>query len=270
VTFHCEDLRDFGVVLVPPSSRDYEPLFVEIQRRVDHSLEKRETSAILVNRSEKSIAAIDAVWRYEDVAGREFQGARLTTGDLLLMPFSAPPEALKAMVYRMAILPGSRRYLGENGLAGDNADVRGPEPDEVWRRGWIFGSGGGGCTPALPIKSVMLILDGVFFLDGEFAGPNRNRLWEKVTKEAKSILDVAKIARSGKDRGLAAAEILREIEELTGPPLEPPPAPGTAMQRRACDIKQRRHLMGDERTVEWLASRAQAPIPNFRRLSLTR
>ncbi len=55
MTFRCEDLPDFGLVLVPPSSPDYEPLFADIQRRVDHSLEKRETSAILVNQSEKSI-----------------------------------------------------------------------------------------------------------------------------------------------------------------------------------------------------------------------
>jgi hypothetical protein len=68
VTFQCEDLSDFGLVLVPPSSPDYEPLLAEIQRRVEYPLEKRETSAILLNDRGKSIAAIDAVWRYEDIA----------------------------------------------------------------------------------------------------------------------------------------------------------------------------------------------------------
>jgi hypothetical protein len=162
VAFQCEDLRDFGVVLVPPNSPDYEPLFADIQRRADHPLEKRETSAILVNQSEKPIAAIDAVWRYEDIAGRTFNGAKITTGDHLLLPFSVPPAHMKMMVYRTAILPGSRRYLGEEGLAGDNTDIRGPEPDEVWKGGCISGLGGGHCTPAFPIKSVTLILDGVF------------------------------------------------------------------------------------------------------------
>jgi hypothetical protein len=274
VTFQCEDLRDFGVVLIPPSSPDYEPLFADIQRRVDHPLEKRETSAILVNQSEKSVAAIDAVWhyigaiwRYEDLAGRTFDGTRLTTGHRLLLPFSVPAEHMKIMFYRMAILPGSRRYLSEHGIgiAGDNSDVREPEHDEVRRGGCISGFGGGHCTSALPIKSVTLILDGVFFLDGEFAGPNRNGLWEKVIKEATSVMDVAKIARDGRDRGIATAEILREIEELTGPPTKHPAAPGKTMQRRAYQIELNRRLMGDERTVDWLVSMASTPLPDYQR-----
>jgi hypothetical protein len=189
MTFQCEDLPNFGLVLVPPSSPDYEPPFAEIARRVECPREKRETSAILVNNSD---------------------GARLATGYGLLLPFSASAAALKIMTYRTAILPGSRRYLWEHGIAGDNTDVRGPEHDEVWKGGIIFGSGTGGghCTPALPIKSVTLILHGVFFLDGEFAA----------------------IARAGRDRGIATVEILREIEEPTGPPPKHPPAPGKTMQ----------------------------------------
>lgn len=265
MTFRCEDLPDFGLVLVPPSSPEYEPLFADIQRRVDHPLEKRETSAILVNQSEKSIAAIDAIWRYEDIAGRTFNGGRVTTGDRLLLPFSVPSAHLKIMAYRMAILPGSRRYPGEKGMAGDNTDVREPEPDEVWKGGCISGLGGGGCAFALPIKSVTLILDGVFFLDGEFAGPNGSRLWEKVTKEAKSFTDVATIARAGRDRGIATAEILREIKELTGPTPKLPPILGKPMQERAYQIKLNRRSMGDDGTVDWVASRANTPLPDYRR-----
>ena len=268
MTFQCEDLRDFGLVLVPPSSPDYEPLLAEIQRRVECPPEKRETSAILINQSEKSIAAIDAVWRYEDLEGRTFDGARITTGDGLLLPFSTPAAALKLMVYRTAILPGSRRYLWEHGIAGDNTDVRGSQHDEVWEGGIIFGSaaGGGHCTPALPVKSVTLILDGVFFLDGEFAGPNRGGLWEKVTEEAKSVMDVATIARAGRDHGVATADILREIEEVTGPPPERPPAPRLGpVPRRAYLIKLNRRSMGDERTVDWLASLTDTTLPKYRR-----
>lgn len=110
-----------------------------------------------------------------------------------------------------------------------------------------------------------LILDGVFFLDGEFAGPNRNGLWEKVTKEAKSVMDVATIARAGRDRGIATGDILHEIEELTGPPTKRPPAPGKTMQRRAYQIKLNRHSIGDERTVDWLASMTNTPLPDYRR-----
>lgn len=35
-TFRCEDLRSAGLILVPPSSPDYDPLLADIQRRIDH------------------------------------------------------------------------------------------------------------------------------------------------------------------------------------------------------------------------------------------
>jgi hypothetical protein len=208
--FQCEGLRDFGLVLVTSSSPDYEPLFADIQRRADHPLEKRETSAIRIS------------------------GHTADNWRPIALAIFGPAERRKMMIYRNAILHGSRRHLGERGIAGDNTDVREPEPDEVWKGGCISGGPGGGrCVSTLPIKSVTLILDGVLFLNGEFAGPNRSGLWERVTNEARSVTDVAMIARGGRDCGIGAAEILREIEELTGPPTEHPPAPRQALQRRA-------------------------------------
>jgi hypothetical protein len=34
--FYCEDLPLHGVVLIPPSSPDYDSLLADIQRRIDH------------------------------------------------------------------------------------------------------------------------------------------------------------------------------------------------------------------------------------------
>jgi hypothetical protein len=212
MTFRCEDLRDFGLILVPPSSPDYDPLLKDIRQRIvpDPDIagmpemfrevmgrfmgsqitpEKRATSAILLNRSDKSIAALSLVWHYEEAGGRtEERPWKNLFGRALLLPFGYSPESLKIEAYRNTILPGSRRYIGEYEMAGDNTDVRLPDPDEV-KNGWAFsGYINGPWIPGGPapvIESVTLVIDGVFFADGAFAGPDRRGLWDEVTSEAR-------------------------------------------------------------------------------------
>jgi hypothetical protein len=50
----------------------------------------------------------------------------------------------------------------------DNTDVRLPAEDEKWRGGMVVGGAGGSSEP---IQQVTLVLDAVFFLDGEFVRP---------------------------------------------------------------------------------------------------
>ena len=89
MNFLCEDLPRQGLLLIPPSSADYDPFLSDIQRRlakpVDGSPplpehlrqriypEDRPTSAILLNRNSKAIAALQVVWRFETETGRSFR-----------------------------------------------------------------------------------------------------------------------------------------------------------------------------------------------------
>src|SRR5580698_1937377 len=89
--FHCEDLRQFGVELIPPSSPEYEPLLADIQWRLEHPVEgsppmpefmrgriveqDRETSAILVNNSQDGIAAIQQIRMLRRSDGRRSTGS---------------------------------------------------------------------------------------------------------------------------------------------------------------------------------------------------
>src|SRR5690242_6622236 len=104
VNFLCEDLPRYGLVLVPPSAEDYNALLADIQRRVNEPAEgsppfpekfrphiipeDRPTSAILLNRSAKTIAGLQAVWRFETEAGRTFRRSRaMLSPHGLLLPF---------------------------------------------------------------------------------------------------------------------------------------------------------------------------------------
>ena len=243
VNFLCEDLPRYGLVLVPPSSEDYNALLADIQRRVNEPAEgsppfpekfrpriipeDRPTSAILLNRSAKTIAGLQAVWRFETEAGRTFRHSRgMLSPHSLLLPFGRWEEStLKLYTYWNTVLPGSKRYLGESGMVGDNTDVRPPADGEKWRGGMSAGGGGGAGSSRDAIRQVTLVLDGVFFLDGEFVGPDGEKMFEQTVADAEAHRIVARIAKDGHDRGMPPTEILADIEKTTGVAPDHPPMP---------------------------------------------
>jgi hypothetical protein len=55
----------------------------------------------------------------------------------LLLPLQRRDEsATKLLIYWQTIFSGSKRYIGESGLAGDNTDVRPPADDESGEAVW--------------------------------------------------------------------------------------------------------------------------------------
>jgi hypothetical protein len=299
VNFVCEDLPKHGLVLVPPASKDYDPLLSDIQRRLADPIdgsppfpekvrprispEDRPTSAILLNRSSKTIAALQIVWRFETQTGRSYRHAKgMLSPHGLLLRFGRSDEAqLKLYSYWWTILAGSKRYLGESGMVGDNTDVRPPAPDEKWR-GMLAGTGRGGVNSRDPVRQVTLVLDGVFFLDGEFVGPNAERLFEQTVADAEAHLIVARIAREGHNKGLHPGEILAEIERATGPAAEGHPMnlafrnPGAsqeefrraALQTIAFQLAMRRRspqAPDEEQTVLMVMDWDQTVPPHFRK-----
>jgi hypothetical protein len=77
--------------------------------------------------------------------------------------------------YWRVILPGSKRYIGARTMVGDNSDVRPPAPAE---------QGGSNLFPRPePLFAGDAIdsmtIDGVFFADGSFVGPDTQKMWER-------------------------------------------------------------------------------------------
>jgi len=277
-----EDIAKYGVVLIPPDSPEYDPLLADIQYRLDNPVagsrprlpgmhdriapEDRNASAILVNRSSQPIVSMAVVWNgaaYIDYASPS-----------VLLPFDLSDDRIGFQSYWNTILPGSKRYLAEGKTIGDNTDVRPPGPGEIWQGG-IIGSVGRVRHTAAPAADVTLRLDGVFFANGNFVGPNKKGLWEMVCADADACTTVARLAREAHNGGLPAREILASIASLTDVPHRPP-LPGNAglwesawaraLKLIAMHIDFLRKTKGDDRTVYSLMDWTEVPVPNLRRL----
>jgi hypothetical protein len=98
------------------------------------------------------------------------------------------PRRRARTIYWQTVLPGSKRYLGGGQMIVDDSDVRPPQGDDVWKGAVVGGYGSGGSHTQKPAQRVTLAMDGVFFADGQFAGPNRGMLWEQVVSQAEAVL----------------------------------------------------------------------------------
>jgi hypothetical protein len=293
VDFRCEDLPEAGVVLLTRNSLDYEPLLADIKRRLSSPVEgspprlneallneQDPTAAILVNKSCKAIAAWSLIWRYEEYTGRQY-GGRYITGvggvPSLLLPFGMTDEGRTLSGYWHVILPGSTRYVSGGELFGDNSDVRPPTAAELWKGGI---AGGGPAyrdpKPWHQMKQVTLVLDGIFFSDGEFAGPNEGQLWEHIVSVSEAYQEVTQVTREQFERGLDAERVVANILQMTSTddPLPPfPMGPGADSEhfRRHAQgainrqIYAMRRMSSDEKTVSMIVNWADSVLPQYRR-----
>jgi len=219
-----DDLHQYGVVLVPPSSPDFAGMLADIQRRVANPVAgspsypggapqiseiDRAFSAILVNRGTKPIASLNLVWRNKH--GKLSLG--LMNGPTVLDAFSLPPTEATWANYWRVILPGSKRYIGARTMVGDNSDVRPPAPAEQ------------GGVDLFPHPEPLLggdaidsmSIDGLFFADGTFVGPDTQKMWERTVYNVRAQQALATIARAGHDRGESSNQVMSEIRAFTGP-----------------------------------------------------
>jgi len=254
MNFHCEDLPQAGVVLIPRDSHAFQPFCSDIKSCLEapptgspppFSGETPElpdeddpASAILWNQSGKPICAFTLIWKYDwkDGKYRWKDGRRVhrKTGSTnifgvghspsLLLPFGLREDRRAFEAYWRTILPYSKRYVDSSRVLGANADVRPPAPDEQWNGG-VMRWGGPGPHEEDRADTVTLTLDAVFFSTGECVGPDTKQLWDRVIVAAELHQEVAAAARSGVEAAFDVERILAEVEQITGDASHPPPPP---------------------------------------------
>jgi hypothetical protein len=229
-----------------------------------------------------AIAAIAYIWSFSAADGRVLPHCFAPgTNPSVLLPFSLDDRTRKFHAFWDAIFASSKRLTCDGSQFGDNTDVRPPVGDELWHGGFWSMSGEGGQDDLEPLK---LTLDGVFFVDGGFAGPNRLGSWEQTVSAAEAHLACEALAREVRSKGSPPAEFFARVQTLTGqadrermPPPPPPPSlestppdpePTCRFEHRMVGwrVLSMRQSFGDEAAIALIEAWADAPIPKFHRL----
>jgi hypothetical protein len=293
----CEGLASYGVILIPPGSQQYFDLLADIERRLQNrpkggppigrealsqiSEHGDSNSAILVNRASTAIASLAYVWSLRNADGRITTSSYLPEGShpSVLLPFLQLDRFKKFDAFWNTIFSGSKRLLTvDGGMYGDNTDIRAPAEDELSEGGFFSLSGGSKQTG----EAVKLTLDGVFFVNGGFAGPNRLTSWEQVVAARAAYLSYAALARSASSTAVAQSDFFAQVQQLSGLaegqslPAPPPPRalPGRStvegIQHYQRAIAQRvlmmRHRLGDAATLAAVGAWEDTPGPEPHRL----
>ena len=141
--------------------------------------------ATFKNKSEQPIAGYAVEWSWESIGGVRGGLISHVWEPQLLIHSLVCAKTLRMIRYRSTILPGSSRRLSPGMVDGDNRDVCLPVREEIHEGGWISIANR---TPAdVPgdIRTASLTMDGVMFLDGEFIGPNKTRLWDEIQDQSR-------------------------------------------------------------------------------------
>ena len=284
IEYSYQGLPGHGIVLISPASPQFSGLEEEIRSHAEPSdiiwldslsEEELKCGAILVNLAEKPIVSLAWQCLLEGAEGKSLPGCvcRLTADDWLVPLFGYSSNQV-AYRYRNMVFPNSKRLIFSANLVGTNRDVRSPEPDEIGPEPCVrFGHRAADLSAFQPTR-LTLELDGVFFEDGEFIGPNKLGLWEMVSWKAETVSEAARIVRCALDEGLVTEEILSRLDGFTGP------VRGAAPPHRQIDLKQleeferadlayRMRWYSDQRgpdaLMSLLAAWPRRPRPNLRR-----
>jgi hypothetical protein len=168
----------------------------------------------------------------------------------------------------------------DGSVFGDNTDVRPPVADELSRGGFLSIGAGSGSDYLDPLK---LTLDGVFFVDGGFAGPNQLGSWEQTVSAAEAYLHCAALAREARSKGTPPDEFFVQVQAFTGqtdpPNLPPPPPPSLQSEPRDPEpirnherqmvgrrVLGMRKTSGDYATMARVEAWAALPVPKLHKL----
>jgi hypothetical protein len=218
------DLCEFGLPLVTPASPEFAALAEDIESRLAPGDSgpppyTPDGAAVLLNRSGRTIVAVEFFWRLTNVEGEtrtsRFSGLGSSVQREVLTGRAQARRDLGSF-----ILPGSKRLITERGIFGNNLDVLTPE--ELPRaRGYCGGFGGDGGVSRRAhgeIAAVELVLDLAILDDGLCAGPDEGGLFDDLTTALELEQTAAQEAVDALRAGASVGRVFEIIRPLARRP----------------------------------------------------
>lgn len=215
---NIKDLPEHSLIIVSPSNTSFDdmvtPLSQSSQRSVIEAI--KPYSVFLKNQSDHTIVACLLKWEMMQPNGIVKVESRGFITLWRLMKHDAPDSG------QGVIKPHSSWFFSPSGIEinqnvdslSGTAENKLTASQEAIQADYL-----GKLTDKLAeFTSITVTIDGVFYEDGSFVGPNTLHLFETVDAQLNARRDLSREVASGIAQGKHAGEIFKEIEELAHQP----------------------------------------------------
>lgn len=205
-----------GLMLIGPTSADFQQMADNVlQGRTDYVFEQlRPYSVILQNTTQKIIVGYALRWEYLGPNGKRIPVDK-TIGQVKALRDGLFPKSKSTYGMTAVIAPGSWRIVTPQSVVGSDTAVTSPaliaNPEFVKFMAYK-------ADKLQNAQNLTVSLDGVFFDDGTFVGPDRSAFFEvfQWELEAKQHLleHILRAVRAGQDPDTVAAQIENSLPKI--------------------------------------------------------
>lgn len=269
VRHNINDLPEHGLTIITASDPRFEEEMSAFMGEADGDLDRhleatRPFCIFLRNTGTQEVVAYKLKWELADSDSRVMTKYSSTLNPAKLMGEEMPGHVESGREIR----PNTSRFIAwepslTNILHSRRHDQGKPATPATQKRATILaGLGEAIRRQTESIISVTVSIDGAFFADGTFVGPDADNTFAEVQGYVESKLDLARIIEDGKREGKSPAAIIRQINSDFNSTDDAPGAHPTAqefktyfMKSHVSDLLRMRAALGDDSALE------QASLP---------
>lgn len=260
VRYNLKDLPEHGLTIITPSNPLFDSQMSALLGEADGELEKHVKAVkpfciFLRNTSNQEVVAYKLKWELVDADGRAMTKFSSTINPAKLMGEESPADAGTGLEIR----PNSARFLAWESALTSVLDARKydqgrPATVASQKRATFLATLADATSRQLAsIVAVTVSIDGAFFADGTFVGPDDENTFAEVQAYVESKHDLATLVEESLREGKSSASILEQLSsDFAGH--APPPAASDFraffMKAHVNDLLRMKEAAGNEAALE--------------------
>jgi hypothetical protein len=259
IQFRAKDIAEHGLVVITPSDPEFAPLLASRFNGANPAVEALRPFAVLIkNVSTQPVVAYSLEWELTREDGKVFTQSRSYIAAWKLMGMKGSDDAT-------LIKPNSFVVMTPSNF--DVADYNGAsEPTLLASLSTVR-------TELAHYTAIGITVDGAFFEDGSYVGPDSNNFFSRVEALLNAKRDTCLEILQSSAQGLSTEQIYKHLEDVAKEPnVDSSDAPTKANLYRkykkdvASEILRTRSTSGDARAVEFATRLLGNKWPELRKL----
>lgn len=253
-TLNIKDLPEHGLNIIAPSNPSFDELLTtQLRGRQNAVVEAlRPFSILLRNTSKRTVIAFSLKWELMRPDGKILTQTRDYITVWKLTGITGPDKGAHLVRPNSAwVGVPSHITVSQASDSDDNDNAVGTTPELTKYLSDLN-------KELSQLAGITISLDGAFFDDGTFVGPDNTGFFAKVKSLLDAKRDILIEVKQGLERGKSAHEVFSRIEETAGEPTaEPNSQPSAASHYKknkkdtAAELLRIRSASGDEKAVEF-------------------